>query len=91
MMPTRWIYLYRPEGRILAAKVVVRGDGTAWFVPGEAYFDELMDAIGNGCFSNKAKRMVSPNEGEAFLVAVDEMYRRSSTWIVDTVPPPDST
>lgn len=88
MRSTRWIYLYRPEGRILAAKVVVEKDGTAWFIPGDAYFDDLMHSIGNGCYSKKAKRMVKPNEGEAFLAAVEETYRQSSTWIVDAVPPP---
>ena len=90
MMPTRWIYLYRPEGRVLAAKLVVREDGTAWFIPGDEYFDDLMDSIGSGCYSYKAKRIVGPDEGEAFLAAVDETYRRSSTWIVDTVPPSTS-
>ena len=89
MAPARWIYMFEPEGRVLAVTVTLGEKGEACFEPGDNYFDRIMSSIGEGVYSRREKRSIGPAEGEAFLQAVEDMYDRSSTWIVDDAPPPD--
>jgi hypothetical protein len=87
MTPIRWIYRFKTSGRVPAAAVTVDDQGQVWMAPEGPYFTKIMALIGDGVYSNVERRVIERTEGEAFISALEQMFHRSSTWIVDVVPP----
>jgi hypothetical protein len=64
----------------LAARVVVDDEGKTWFLPGDDYFDQVMEMIGKGAYSPSRQMQTRPEDGLDFLDAVQDMFARSSAW-----------
>ena len=74
------IYHNSAEGSKYALRIILDDDGKISFIPGHEYYQEAMDLLSKGAGSMIEKRRVTPDEGEAYLVAVWHMLERSTAW-----------
>jgi hypothetical protein len=74
------VFRLRPEGSVLATEIFVGRDGAARFVPGDEYYADIYDLIGQGVILPVQREAVLPTDGEAFITAVEVMLSRSSVW-----------
>jgi hypothetical protein len=80
-MPRRLLIIRnRGSEAVLAARIVLDGEGGAHFFPGEDYFGEVMAMIGSGVYEPLSRRFVTPHDGDEFLDAVALVLSNSTAW-----------
>lgn len=74
------IYANQPTESRLALRIVLDDKGRVSFTPGDEHADEAMALFAGGVGSRRERRLVTPDEGEAYLRAVADMLDGATAW-----------